>query len=47
MSDLYRIAIVVAVFVFLLGIRIVRPTRRGLVERLGRYHRFANPGCVW
>ena len=47
MSDLYRIAIVVAVFVFLLGIRIVRPTRRGLVERLGRYHRFANPGFNW
>jgi regulator of protease activity HflC (stomatin/prohibitin superfamily) len=47
MSDLYRIAIVVAVFVFLLGIRIVRPTRRGLVERLGKYHRFANPGFNW
>ncbi len=28
----------------LLGIRIVRPTHRGLIERLGKYHRFANPG---
>jgi regulator of protease activity HflC (stomatin/prohibitin superfamily) len=37
----------VAIAVFLLGIRIVRPTRRGLVERLGRYNRFANPGFQW
>ena len=34
-------------FVFLAGIRIVRPTHRGLVERLGRYNRFANPGFTW
>lgn len=47
MNDLLRIAIVVAIFIFLLGIRIVRPTRRGLVERLGKYHRFANPGFNW
>jgi regulator of protease activity HflC (stomatin/prohibitin superfamily) len=32
---------------FLLGIRIVRPTHRGLIERLGRYQRFANPGFHW
>ena len=25
------------------GIRIVRPTQRGLTERLEKYHRFANP----
>lgn len=37
---------VVVVF-FLSGIRIVRPTHRGLIERLGRYHRFANPGFIW
>lgn len=37
----------VAVFIFLLGIRIVRPTHRGLVERLGKYHHFANPGFHW
>ena len=35
------------VFVFLLGIRIVRPTHRGLVERLGRYRRFARHGFNW
>jgi len=47
MNDLYRIAIVAAIVIFFLGIRIVRPTRRGLVERLGKYHRFANPGFNW
>jgi Membrane protease subunits, stomatin/prohibitin homologs len=36
-----------AVFIFLLGIRIVRPTHRGLVERLGKYNRFANMGFNW
>lgn len=33
--------------VFVLGIRIVRPTRCGLVERLGKYHKFAKPGFNW
>ena len=47
MNDLYRVAIVAVVVIFLLGIRIVRPTRRGLVERLGKYHHFANPGFNW
>ena len=47
MSDLIRIGIVVFVIIFLLGIRIVRPTRRGLVERLGKFHHFANPGFNW
>ena len=37
-----------AVVVFVLsGIRIVRPTRRGLVERLGKYRGFALPGFHW
>lgn len=36
------------IFIFLLlGIRIVRPTHRGLVERLGKYCRFARPGLNW
>ena len=38
---------IVVLIVFMMGIRIVRPTRRGLVERLGRYNRFANPGFTW
>jgi regulator of protease activity HflC (stomatin/prohibitin superfamily) len=37
------------IFVFLIGsgIRIIRPTQRGLIERLGKYHHFANPGFHW
>jgi regulator of protease activity HflC (stomatin/prohibitin superfamily) len=38
---------VIVVFLFLTGIKIVRPTRRGLVERLGKYNHFANPGFHW
>jgi regulator of protease activity HflC (stomatin/prohibitin superfamily) len=33
--------------IFLWGIRIVRPTHRALIERLGKYHHFANPGFHW
>jgi regulator of protease activity HflC (stomatin/prohibitin superfamily) len=39
--------IVFAFIFFLMGTRIVRPTHRGLVERLGRYKRFAEPGFHW
>ena len=39
--------LVAAVVVFLAGIRIVRPTHRGLVERLGKYRRFADRGFNW
>ena len=42
----YVIGIAV-VILFLIGIRIVRPTQRGLVERLGKYRRYANPGFHW
>lgn len=38
-------AIVVCIFVA--GIRIVRPTHRGLIETLGKYSRFAEPGFNW
>jgi regulator of protease activity HflC (stomatin/prohibitin superfamily) len=37
----------VLALLFLTGVRIVRPTGRGLVERLGRYHHLANPGFNW
>ena len=37
----------VIIFIFLAGIRIVRPTHRGLIERLGKYNRFAMPGLSW
>ncbi|MGB6648145.1 MAG: SPFH domain-containing protein, partial [Bacteroidota bacterium] len=45
------IALVLVAFMvlltFLLGIRIVRPTHRALVERFGKYRRFANAGFHW
>jgi regulator of protease activity HflC (stomatin/prohibitin superfamily) len=41
------IAVVVVIFIFFIGIRIVRPTHRGLIERLGKYYRFAVPGFHW
>ena len=43
---LYLIIIPV-VLIFLTGIRIIRPTQRGLIERLGKYRHFANPGFHW
>jgi regulator of protease activity HflC (stomatin/prohibitin superfamily) len=39
--------VMVAIVVFFMGVRIVRPTHRGLIERLGKYHRFASPGFHW
>ena len=39
------IAIVVVILILLvMSVRTVRPTSRGLIERFGRYSRFANPG---
>lgn len=32
---------------FFMGARIVRPTHRGLIERFGKYNRFAGPGFHW
>jgi regulator of protease activity HflC (stomatin/prohibitin superfamily) len=40
------IGAVIIVFI-LSGIRIIRPTHRGLVERLGKYQRFGRPGFNW
>ena len=47
MENLIPIIIAVIVFIFLSGIRIVRPTQRGLIERLGKYKSFASPGFSW
>jgi len=43
----YLYIIIPVIFLFLIGIRIVRPTQRGLIERLGKYHNFAQPGFHW
>lgn len=41
------ILVVAIVFIFFIGIRIIRPTQRGLIERLGKYNRFADAGFHW
>ncbi|MDD5725058.1 MAG: SPFH/Band 7/PHB domain protein [Candidatus Omnitrophica bacterium] len=45
--NLVGLIVVAAVIIFMIGIRIVRPTHRGLVERFGKYNRFATPGFNW
>src|SRR4030042_1558351 len=45
MSYLYLI--IPVVIILLIGIRIVRPTQRGLIERFVKYYHFANPGFHW
>lgn len=45
--NILGIMIVTAAVIFLIGIRIVRPTHRGLIERFGKYNRFATPGFNW
>jgi regulator of protease activity HflC (stomatin/prohibitin superfamily) len=50
MSIIVNAIIIVAAvlfFVFLIGIRIVRPTHRGLIETLGKYTGYAQPGFHW
>lgn len=45
--NILLILVVGLILFFINGIRIVRPTHRGLIERLGKYHRFAEPGFHW
>jgi regulator of protease activity HflC (stomatin/prohibitin superfamily) len=47
MEPLFLIGIGAFLLLFFIGIRIVRPTSRGLIERLGKYHKFAEPGFHW
>jgi regulator of protease activity HflC (stomatin/prohibitin superfamily) len=47
MDPIVLVGIAVALFIFALGVNIIRPTERGLIERLGKYHRFAQPGFHW
>ena len=44
---MWLIIVAIVLFIFFLGIRIVRPTHRGLIERLGKYNRFASSGVNW
>jgi regulator of protease activity HflC (stomatin/prohibitin superfamily) len=43
----YFYLLILVVLIFFAGIRIVRPTQRGLIERLGKYHNFASAGFHW
>jgi len=43
----YGIIGAIVFILFLSGMKIVRPTHRGLIERLGRYRKFASPGFHW
>lgn len=43
----YTYLIILILFIFAAGIRIVRPTSRALIERLGKYNRFADQGFHW
>jgi len=50
MGIITKVIIIVAAvifFFFLIGIRIVRPTHRGLIETLGKYTGYAQPGFHW
>lgn len=39
--------VAVVLILFFAGFKVVRPTHRALVERLGKYHHFAGPGLHW
>ena len=41
------IGVIVIIILLSMSIRTVRPTSRGLIERFGRYNRFANPGIIF
>jgi regulator of protease activity HflC (stomatin/prohibitin superfamily) len=43
----YFYFIIPVILIFLLGIKIVRPTHCGLIERLGKYKKLADPGFHW
>ena len=39
--------IVIIIILFFTGVRIVRPTSRGLIETMGKYTKYAEPGFHW
>jgi regulator of protease activity HflC (stomatin/prohibitin superfamily) len=45
--DFLYFLIPIALIFLAAGIRIIRPTQRGLIERLGKYQKFALPGFHW
>lgn len=47
LNNVFTYIILTVFLIFFLGVRIVRPTQRGLIERLGKYRKFATPGFHW
>ncbi len=46
-STIVGVVVAIVFLFFIAGVRIIRPTHRGLIERFGKYHRFAPPGFHW
>jgi regulator of protease activity HflC (stomatin/prohibitin superfamily) len=47
MNALVLDLVIFMVIVFFMGIRIVKPTHRGVIERFGKYNRFLEVGFNW
>ena len=45
--NVFTVIAAIVIFILFSGIRIIRPTHRGLVERFGKYARFGMPGFNW
>jgi regulator of protease activity HflC (stomatin/prohibitin superfamily) len=43
----FMLYIALIAIIFFLGVRIIRPTHRGLIETFGKYTKFANSGFHW
>jgi len=39
--------IVIVILLFFAGVKVVRPTSRGLIETMGKYTKYAEPGFHW
>ncbi|MEK6899607.1 MAG: SPFH domain-containing protein, partial [Nanoarchaeota archaeon] len=42
-----QLVIILTIVIFFTGVRIVRPTQRAVIERLGKYKKFCKPGFHW
>ena len=47
MEPIYLYTLIPVAIILIAGIRIVRPTHKGLLERLGKYRKLAEPGFHW
>ena len=42
-----QVLLILTLVIFFAGVRIVRPTERAVIERLGKYRKFCKPGFQW